>query len=112
MSTPSKRKGSAAERAVVKHLQAKGWKYSERRLAGDSNDRGDIAGINGVCFEVKDHAKMNLAGWIEELKVEIVNSKADTGAVVHKRRGKGDVGEWYATMPVDVWLDLIKRLGY
>lgn len=112
MSTPQKQKGSKAERDVVKYLQEVGYKYAERRIAGDSNDRGDIAGINGVCFEVKNHARMDLAGWIEELKVEIINAKADTGAVIHKRKGKQNVGEWYATMPVNIWIDLIKKAGF
>lgn len=112
MSTPQKQKGSKAEREVAAYLQANGYKYAERRLAGDSNDKGDIAGVNGVCFEVKNQARMDLAGWIEELKVEIINSKADTGAVIHKRKGKTDVGEWYATMPVAVFVELIKRAGF
>lgn len=112
MSTPQKIKGSKAELDVVKYLQAQGYKYAERRIAGDSNDRGDIAGINGVCFEIKNHATMKLAEWIEELRVEIVNAKADTGVVIHKRRGKTDVGEWYATMPVSIYIDLLKQIGY
>jgi len=112
MTTPQKTKGSKAERDVVKYLQECGYKYAERRIAGDSNDRGDIAGVNGVCFEVKDQKTMKLSEWIEELKVEIVNSKADTGAVVHKRRGKTDVGEWYASMPVSVWIELLRKAGY
>jgi len=49
VTTPSKRKGSKAELDVVKYLQTQGWKYAERRLAGDRNDKGDIAGVNGVC---------------------------------------------------------------
>jgi Holliday junction resolvase len=112
MSTPQKQKGSKAERDVVAYLHEQGFKYAERRLAGDTNDRGDIAGINGVCFEIKNQARMNLAGWVDELLVEIVNAKANTGAVVHKRKGKTNVGDWYATMPVSVWIELIQREGY
>ncbi len=112
MTTAAKAKGSKAERDVVKYLQEQGYKYAERRMAGDVNDRGDIAGVNGVCFEVKDHKAMKLAGWIEELRIETINAKADTGAVIHKRAGKSDVGEWYASMPVSVWVELIKKAGY
>jgi len=32
------------------------YPYAERRLAGAQEDKGDIAGVNGVCIEVKDHA--------------------------------------------------------
>lgn len=112
MSTPSKRKGSQAERDVVKFLQVRGWIYAERRLAGDTNDRGDVAGVNGVCIEIKNHAKMNLAGWIEELEVEIINAKANTGVVIHKRKGKSDVAQWYATMTVELYVELLKEAGY
>jgi hypothetical protein len=112
VSTPSKRKGSQAERDVVKFLQVKGWIYAERRLAGDTNDRGDVAGVNGVCIEIKNQAKMNLGGWIKELLVEIINAKANTGVIIHKRKGKSNVGEWYATMTVDIYLDLLKEAGY
>lgn len=112
MSTPSKRKGSQAERDVVKFLQVRGWIYAERRLAGDTNDRGDVAGVNGVCIEIKNHAKMDLAGWIKELEVEIINAKADTGVVIHKRKGKSDVAEWYATMTVELYVELLKEAGY
>lgn len=112
MSTPSKRKGSQAERDVVKFLQVRGWIYAERRLAGDTYDKGDVAGVNGVCIEIKNHAKMDLAGWIKELEVEIINAKANTGVVIHKRKGKSDVGEWYATMTVELYAELLKEAGY
>ena len=112
MSSPSKRKGSSAEREVAKYLVDNGYKYAERRLAGDTFDKGDISGVNGVCFEIKNHQKMNLAGWVEELKVEMVNAKSDTGVVVHKRKGKTNVADWYATMPFGLWLELLKKAGY
>lgn len=93
-------------------MQVRGWIYAERRLAGDTNDRGDVAGVNGVCIEIKNHAKIDLAGWIKELEVEIVNAKADTGVVIHKRKGKSDVAEWYATMTVELYINLLKEAGY
>lgn len=112
MTTPSKRKGSSAERDVAKYLNENGYIYAERRLAGDTHDKGDIAGVNGVCFEIKNQQRMDLAGWIAELLVEMENAKSTTGVVVHKRKGKSDVGQWYATMPFSVWLDLLKKAGY
>lgn len=108
----SKQKGTAAETAVVNWLKSKGRKHVERRSLNGSSDRGDIAGIPGVVIEVKNHARMELSQWLSELEVEIGNDKADTGVVIHKKRGTTDVAEWYATMPVKVWLDLIKEAGY
>jgi hypothetical protein len=63
----------------------------------------------GVTIEIKNHAKLDLAGWTAELEVEMKNDKAWTGVVIHKRKGKGDVGEWYATMPASVWIALLNK---
>ncbi len=29
--------------------------------------------------------------------------------IVHKGKGKGNPGDWYATMPVQVWIDLLRK---
>ena len=42
----------------------------------------------------------------------MANAEADTGVVVAKKRGTLDVGEWYAVMPVHVWVSLLKAAGY
>jgi len=108
MSSKSKIKGSQAERDVVKYLQ-QWFPYAERRLAGATLDKGDISGINGVCIEIKNHAKLDLAGWLAELELETKNAKAWTGVVIQKRKGQGNPAEWYATMPVSVWIELLRR---
>lgn len=109
---PSKIKGTAAESAVVSYLQEKGWKNAERRALQGVLDRGDISGVEGVCFEVKNQKTQDLSGWVAELVVEIINAKAETGAVIHKKRGKTNVGDWYATMPVSLYVELLKKAGY
>ena len=110
MSTPSKRKGSKAEADVVKWLKDNGFPYADRRIAGAQLDKGDISGVNGVTIEVKNHARMDLSAWIKELEIEIRNDKAWTGTVLHKRKGKSNVDEWYCSMPANVWLDLINKV--
>jgi hypothetical protein len=65
--------------------------------------------VPGVTIEIKNHAKMDLAGWTAELEVEMKNDNAWTGVVLHKRKGKGDVNEWYASMPARIWLALLKK---
>jgi hypothetical protein len=92
MSNPRKAKGSKAEADVVKWLK-KWFPYAERRIAGSQLDKGDIAGVNGVVIEVKNHYRLDLSAW-----------------VIHKRIGKGDVGEWYATMPAKIWIELIRKI--
>ena len=109
MSNAAKAKGSKAELDVVKYL--KQWfPYVDRRLAGATLDKGDISGIPGVTIEIKNHAKMDLGGWTGELVTEMKNDNAWTGVVIHKRKGKGDPAEWYATMPVQVWVDLLRKV--
>lgn len=108
----AKQKGTAAETAVVKWLIDKGRKHVERRSLNGSNDRGDIAGLPGVVIEVKNHARLTLSEWLDELAVEMYNDKADTGIVLHKKKGTTDVGKWYATMPADVWFKLLEEAGY
>ena len=109
MSSAAKRKGSQAERDVVAYLKANGYPYADRRVAGATLDKGDISGVLGVTIEIKNHARLDLAGWLAELEVEMKNDNAWTGVVIHKRKGKGDVGEWYATLPVKVWLALLRK---
>ena len=109
MSSKSKAKGSAAERAVVAYLK-QWYPYADRRLAGATLDKGDISGIPGVTIEIKNHSRIDLAGWIAELETEMANDKAWTGTVIHKRKGKSDVGQWYATMPVRVWIELLRKV--
>jgi hypothetical protein len=108
----SKQKGTAAETAVVKHLKEKGWPYAERRALQGNLDKGDINLGSPVVLEVKDHAKITLSEWLKELKVEMGNADVDVGAVIAKKRGTTNVGEWYAVMPVDVFLLLLKEADY
>lgn len=103
----AKAKGTSAERAVVDMLIEHGYVHAERRALNGANDKGDIAGIPFVCIEVKNQAQMQLATWVDELETEIANAKAQTGVLIHKRRGKGQPYNWYATMPVYIWLDLL-----
>ena len=109
MSSAAKAKGSGAERDVVKYLKEEGFIYADRRLAGATLDKGDVSGIPGVTIEIKNHAKMDLAGWTEELLVEMANDKAWTGVVWHKRRGRGKPADWYCTMPGYVYVALLKK---
>lgn len=109
MSSKSKRKGSQAERDVVAWLKANGYPYADRRVAGATLDKGDISGVLGVTIEIKNHARLDLAGWLAELEVEMKNDNAWTGVVIHKRKGKGDVAEWYATLPAQLWLQLLRK---
>jgi hypothetical protein len=63
VTSKSKAKGSAWERAIVNHLIASGWPFAERRIAGAVKDRGDIAGVAGVVIEARTrHARRSPNG--------------------------------------------------
>lgn len=111
MSNPQKNKGSAYERLIVGYLRDKGFTV-DRTRAGWTDDRGDIHGISGVVFECKNHKRMDLSGWMAELAIEMVNAKSDVGAVVHKKRGSTNPAEQYATLPLGLFVDLLRKAGY
>lgn len=112
MTTASKRKGSLWELAIAKYLINKGWIHAERRVAGATLDKGDIYGIIGCVIEAKNEKRIDLAGYMKELDVECANAKATTGVVIVKKRGTASVGEAYAVMTVDRWVDLMRQAGY
>lgn len=109
--TMSRRKGATYERDVVAHLRAAGRPHVERRIAGMAADRGDITGWPGVVVECKNRKAIDLAGFVDQLEAEIAEADADTGVVIVKRSGVGDVGRHYAVMPVDRWLALMTEAG-
>ena len=109
MTNPSKRKGTTAEGQVAAYLRAFGWPLAERRTLAGVNDRGDIAGVPDFCGEVKACKAFDLAGWCDELVVEMRNANARHGAVIAKRRGTLDVGRWYAIAPLVTYLDTLRE---
>ena len=110
MTSPQKRKGSAAELAVAKWLRKLGWIHAERSRAGWQDDRGDIDGMPGICIEVKNEKRIDLPSYLRELEVEIANAQAWTGTVIVKRRGSMNVDDWYAVMPAKIWGELMVML--
>lgn len=107
-----RQKGTAAETAVVNYLKEHGFPYAERRALHGTADKGDITGCGPVVFEVKNHKTLDLAGWIKELEAETVNADANVGAVVAKKRGTTDPGQWYAVMPFEWLVWLLKEAGF
>ena len=116
-------KGREGENGPVAFLIKHGWPHAERRAKAGAKDRGDIAGVAGVCIEAKNEKTINLAGYMGELEAEMSNTGAGMGFVVVKRRGfpfkTGDpeatvdnVGEWYAVLPMRLMVQLLKEAGY
>jgi hypothetical protein len=109
MTSRSKAKGSAWERAIVENLRTAGWPFAERRLAGAAKDRGDIAGVVGVVIEAKNKARMALAEWVDEADLERGHDGAWLGVVWHKRVGKASAADGYVTMTGAQFTELLSR---
>ena len=109
----NKAKGTSAETAVVNYLIANGYIHAERRALAGVNDKGDIAGLPGVCIEVKAHKSYSIPAWLKELAAEKVNAKAQVGILVVKPVGVGsaNTGNWWAIMPLSEATELLKRAG-
>ncbi len=95
----SRRKGSAAERAVVNYLRSNGWPHAERKGTGFPG--ADVAELGpGLELEVKNHARIELAAWVDQLTDAMAATDADMGAVIVKRAGTTNVADWWFVQPV------------
>ena len=101
----SRRKGSRAEVAVVHALRRAGWSADTSRNVLEGRRTGDDIVWDGpASIEVKDHAKMDLAGWLRQAQE---NAGDDPAVVWHKKRGTADAEGWYVTMSGEDFLALI-----
>lgn len=104
-------KGTRAENAVVDYLRGRGFRSVERRAQRGTKDAGDLTGLPGYVVEIKDHARLELAAWVDEAEAERRNDGAHIAVVWHKRRGKGSAGDWYVTMRGSQFADLLREAG-
>ena len=109
MTSPQKRKGHAAERAVADWLRKQGFQ-ADRIQAGTHKDIGDINGLPGVVIEVKDRKAHSWHGYFQQLWRQMANAKAWTGVIIAKRPGVTNVNEWMAVMPAIEWLNLVSLI--
>jgi hypothetical protein len=104
-----KRKGGQFEAAVVNYLRTAGFPQAAKTLAGASDDRGDISGVDHTVVECKNHRALDLAGWLTEARLEAENAGLARFAVVAKRRGVSDVAESYAVVPLWLLAELLRE---
>jgi hypothetical protein len=104
----AKAAGTRAETAVADYLRDRGFPYAERRARTGAKDQGDISGLLGGVVEVKDCARLDLAGWIAEAEAEQDNAGAWWACVWHKRRGRGSPAGWYVTLTGATFATLLR----
>lgn len=96
-------KGNRAERAVIDILKAHGWIGAYRNWQSGGQGGGDIiAGPEGVHLEVKHRERAAIWEWIAQAQAEA--RPTDLPVVAFKRNGS----EWYAAVPLDELLALLK----
>jgi hypothetical protein len=102
----SRRKGNRAEVAVVNYLKAAGYDVETSRNARGGTQQGaDVLGDFPLAVEVKNQARVDLAGWWQQA---VEQAHGGDAVVVHKRVGKTDPGEWWVTMDLQT---LVRLLG-
>lgn len=111
MSSPSKRKGTAWERAVADHLNTRGpfRRKVERSPLWGAADQGDLLNTGQFTFECKALKVIDLASGVTEAEREAVNAGTRWGVLVNKRRNH-PTGKAYVTMTLDAFIDLIGEL--
>lgn len=106
----AKRAGRAFEAAVVGWLVANGWPYAERRALRGIRDGGDVAGIPGLCIEVKATKSIDLATALTEAEAEAAACGAEVWVAVIKRR-RSPVGRAYAVTTLEQYGRLLAEAG-
>lgn len=101
----SKEKGTSWETEVVNFLLERIPGVERKSLHG-SLDLGDITGVEDWTLECKNEKKMNLAGAVDEARVEAANAHTSWFAAIIKRPRK-NVYQAYAVIPLDVFRDLL-----
>lgn len=104
----NRRKGADTERAVARYLRTQGFGHAERaeRNGWRSNnhtslDPGDLLGVPGVVWSVKNDASNRVSLWIDEIEALRNRHGAELALLVVRRRGKADVSQWW------VWVSLV-----
>lgn len=104
----NKARGTAFERLVADYC-ALWYPDADRRALQGTADKGDILlpGERRFVIECKDVARLSLAEWHAEACAEAVNAGAKHGVVVHKRKGKGQAADQWASMSLHTFLELV-----
>lgn len=112
--TKEREKGTRAETIVTSYLQGRGWPHAERRAMSGAKDRGDIAGVPGVVWEVKSGARLKIPDWLAQTETERVNDRATFGVLVVKPKGLGAlrVADWWAVLKLGTAVELLQAAGF
>lgn len=108
----AKAAGRSWEKAICEYLIANDWPNAERRRTEGANDRGDIAGVAGVCIEAKNVKAIALADFLDQADIEARNANAAIGVAWIKRRGRANPAAGYVVMSGETFIRLLSEAGY
>ncbi len=108
----AKKAGTSWESEIVCFLIEAGWPHAERRRLSGALDKGDVAGVVGVCIEAKNTAAITLSSFLDEAQVEGRNAGADVAVAWIKRRGRSRAADGYVVMDGSTFTQLLKEAGY
>jgi hypothetical protein len=108
VANPGKKRGTEHESHTVSWLKINGWPYARRITQKGRRDEGDIRLADGVpvMIEAKNEKTITIGTYIRELDAQCENAGFFQGAVIIKRRGTTDVGQYYLLTTVNRWNDL------
>ena len=106
MSRSERAKGAAGEREIVRLLRGFGWHRAKRTSDGRAQtERGDIAdGPPGVHWEVRRREQLSIWASLEQAERDSAGT-ADIPVVAFRRNRSG----WYAAMPLEYLLELLRE---
>lgn len=100
------RLGYTGEAETCRYLSQLAPVWRPRTTSRTDTDTGDVAGLP-LVVSVKNHARLDLAGWVDEVERMVTRSEWNVGVVVHKRRGHAYPGRWYLTTSMDLALPVL-----
>ena len=108
----SRNLGNRSEVAVANWLTSQGFEaITSRNARGGAQGGADIICPDFPCaIEVKAGARDQLASWLDQARAQ--GDVGAPGLLVHKRRGRADPGEWFATMALADLVALVERLRW
>lgn len=112
MTSPSKRKGDAAELAAAKALaELTGLPVRRKLGAGRADDTGDIYGVPDTTIEVKSYTDVARAvrDGLADLEREHANSGDTFAACLVRRRGRSGVDAWAVVMTLPQYATYVRE---
>jgi len=107
----SRNKGATYQRDVRKFFAECGFEVFDPNRSGYDGDDMRLTEYPQFSVELKNHATMALPAWIAQAKAQAkAISPFHIPVVIHKRKGKTDVGQHYVAMEVNDFIQILKLI--